>query len=740
MDLTILRPFRIGRLISAGLVISGMLIHPLQLWSQQCTLDAPATITVNSVASCNVSYSWTRVSGADKYKVKYKKSGTTSWKGNLKITDTTYKFTGLSANTSYILSVQSVCASGKVSNKSISTTIATAACEMPSAYSVTSVGPATEKISVTVPCAFDSVHCRYGTAPDELIELKSAKGSDVLIENLSPGVTYYFKVSTCPLSYENFMAVDSFMLTEPAPNILLILLDDARQDAYSCSGAPPFMQTPNIDRIADEGIRFQNSFVVHSLCAPSRATIATGVYTHRHGVFDNVNQRLLDPALPLLPKVLHDHGYTTALVGKNHSIFDYNEGEYFDYWLEFTSRTDGYNLNYRYANSVKTMAGYSTDVLTDSAVAFINRAQQPFMIWLAYHAPHEPFIPSDEFIHVFDSVENPLGPDTARFSVNYPSAVYEMNSYQAAGAEADSLQRKVYEMLLSVDKGVGKVLAALDSTGQLDNTFILFTSDNGHLLGEHNLDMKRVAYEPSLRVPLFIRYPSWFAPGTVDSANFALNIDIVPTVLEAAQIPQTFETDGQSVRNFYSGSAARNIFYYHYWYSTEGAWYKLPAIHAVRDQHYILVNYGCSESIVQEFFDLQNDPMQLTNQINNAAFSGLIQTYRTLLDSFRIAYGDTAAETLISCSLSNPQYTRQEQPVFTSNYVCFPNPSDGEVTIHNTGESQLHFEVSNELGQVLFQFEVASGDKYLLHGLNTGLFFLKEVSGKDNNILKLLVQ
>ena len=102
MDLTILRPFRIGRLISAGLVTSGMLIHPLQLWSQQCTLDAPATITVNSVASCNVSYSWTRVSGADKYKVKYKKSGTTSWKGNLKITDTTYKFTGRSANSSYI--------------------------------------------------------------------------------------------------------------------------------------------------------------------------------------------------------------------------------------------------------------------------------------------------------------------------------------------------------------------------------------------------------------------------------------------------------------------------------------------------------------------------------------------------------------------------------------------------------------------------------------------------------------
>ncbi|MBS1656640.1 MAG: sulfatase-like hydrolase/transferase [Bacteroidetes bacterium] len=708
--------------------------------AQKCTLSAPSQITVNSISSCSVTYSWTQVSGANKYKVKYKKSGTSSWQSNLKISDTTYTFSGLSSATSYVLSVQSVCSSGKVSTSSKTTTITTNACSLPASYSAITTGTNSEKISVTAACSFDSLRCRYGNNKATLGSYAASRTDELTLSGLSQGLTYYYQISTCPLSDNNFTAIDSFVLTEPVPNIVIIIVDDARFDAYSCEGAPAFMQTPNIDRIANEGIRFENSFVVHSLCAPSRATIATGMYTNRHMVIDNVKQQQRNKSIPVLPQILHDHGYTTALVGKNHAVFDYNNGQYFDYWLEFTSREDGYNLSYKYGSKSKTLAGYSTDVLTDSAVAVIYRAQQPYLLWLAYHAPHEPFVPADEYVHTFDDETIGFGPDTAKYAVNYPSPIYNINSSLVDHVAADSIQRKVLEMMLSVDDGVGAVLSALESRGELENTMIIFTSDNGHMLGEHNLDMKRVAYEPSLRVPLFIRYPSWFPAGTVDSSNFALNIDLAPTVLEAAGIPNTYNMDGQSIRNFYTHSSSRDIFYYHYWYSTEGSWYKLPFIHAVRDKNYILIDYGCQTGPVQEFFDLRNDPLQMTNLINTSAYATQIGQYRFLLDSFKTAYSDTLTETTIDCSLSNPSYTREQHPIFANSFVCFPNPSAGSIVVQNTGNGDLEFDLLNELGQRLDHFAVRAGDEIRLDNLTPGIRYLQSTGIDGRDLIKLVVQ
>jgi len=706
--------------------------------SAQCSLPPPPGAVVTNITPCSVTVKWKKQQGAKKYLIKYRTT-TGGWQGNIKIKDTTYVFSGLLSAAKYTFTIQGVCQNG-YAGAANSVRAMTAACSLPLSVVKDSVGIGEEKIAVTTDCSFDTLYCYYGTQINSLTSFAYSIATSITLNNLQTNTTYYFKVSTCPLAKNNFTPADSFRLTPISvrPNIILIVLDDARYDYYSCNGAPSFMHTPSIDRIANEGINFKNSFVVNSECAPGRATIATGTYTCRNYVYDNVHPFLLNPDLPLLPEILHNNGYYTALVGKNHDIYTYGNG-YFDYWLEYISSAQNEHDQFNYMGNDVTLVGYDTNIITDSALKVIDRASQPYFMQLAYHAPHDPINPDQQYQHTFDNDTVPLGPDTAQYTVNYPSFLYNLSGGALASpAEAENSWKGILEMILSVEDGMDSLLNKLQAKGELDNTMIIFTSDNGHLLGEHYLDAKRFAYEPSMRVPLFIRYPAWFPAGSIDTSNMALNVDYAPTIIQAAGIPDTFGMDGRSLKDFYDGTDSRTTMYYHYFYSTEGTWVKLPTIHAVRDNHYAFIHYGCSAGTTEEFFDLYSDPDEMNNLINTSSMSATINTYRTMLNDMELQYLDTASETQLNCNLANPVYNRNETVMPDLHLIVYPNPASGFFFIENYSDDEVLITVSNELGQMINKVKIPGQSYVRINVPSAGIYFLNETG--YNRVMKLITQ
>jgi N-acetylglucosamine-6-sulfatase len=733
---------RVSTLSLLPLLFAMLVLQGGHLFAQPCQLPAPTNLATSNVTSCSVTYSWKKVANAKKYKVKYQKVGDVGWSGSTTTKDTFYTFSGLQSFTKYTFSVQASCNGGGV-GASATIKQKTEKCTLPVSISTFGISPVEEQISVETSCPFDTLYCHYGTSAVSLELSTYSLSSSVTLAGLQPGTQYYFQVSTCPIKSNNFTSIDSFTTIASRPNIILIVLDDARFDHYSCNGAPDFMQTPNIDRIANEGINFKNSFVVHSECGPSRATIATGVYTVRHKVYDNIHPYLLDSSLAVLPQVMNQNGYYTAMVGKTHQIYTY-DGGYFNYWLEYESSVNENKHNFNFNGTDKTIKGYDTDIMSDSTVSVISHAPQPYFIQLGYRAPHDPLNPAPQYDTAFADEVIDMGIDTSQFTQNYPSFLYQLGGGALADAhEAKKNIRETLEMLLSVDDGMGKILNELEEQGELENTMVIFTSDNGHLMGEHRLDAKRFAYEQSMRVPLFIRYPQWFSPGTIDNSNMALNIDYMPTILDAAGISQdTFGFDGESLRNFYTGADSRNTFYYHYWYSPEGSWVNLPPIKAVRDQQYVFIDYGCQSDTVEEFFDLVNDSLQMNNLINNSAYSSLINNYRSMLLSMADELGDTLTDTQLNCTLANPVYNRQEVIIRDLNVVVYPNPFSEDFNVRNFGDGLINLSITDELGKLMNEFTVSGNSQFSIRIPAPGLYFLKvtEAGSKTTQVVKLVAQ
>ncbi len=334
------------------------------------------------------------------------------------------------------------------------------------------------------------------------------------------------------------------------PNILFILLDDLRADALGYAGNP-HVKTPQIDRIAKEGVNFKNAFCTTSLCSPSRASLLTGVYAHKHTVTNNFTE--LPAALSHFPRVLHDTGYTTAYVGKWHmgegndeprGGFDYfvthkGQGKYFD--TEF-------NIN---GERRETKNGYYTTVVTDLALEWLKRdhSGKPWLMMLGHKAPHSFYTPEPKYAHTFDAVP-----------VSYPESAFDLKGKPAWIKDRMSTWHGIYGPLfdwrkkfpddrpeavrdfanmvhaywgtiLSVDDSVGRVRAWLEETGQLDNTIIVFVGDNGLLEGEHGMVDKRTMHEPSIRIPMAVRYPGLTKEPKVIEQQ-VLTIDMAPSLLE----------------------------------------------------------------------------------------------------------------------------------------------------------------------------------------------------------------
>jgi N-acetylglucosamine-6-sulfatase len=407
--------------------------------------------------------------------------------------------------------------------------------------------------------------------------------------------------------------------TASRPNIVFILIDDLRWDALGVLGHP-FVKTPNIDRIAKEGMIFRNAFVTTPLCSPSRASFLTGQYAHKHNVVGNEKPQVYGPLsfkLTTFPMLLQRAGYETAYVGKWHMGNDDAPRPGFDRWVSFKGQGVYNDPPLNVDGRQEKAAGYMTDLLSDHAVEFIKRQRsKPFMLYLAHKAIHGPFTPAERHKDLFANQtikRAPNAQDTLEGKPMLRRTVGERPAARPGGGPNDELIRNQMRCLTSIDEGVGRLLKALEETGQLDKTIVIFTSDNGYFWGEHGLGDKRAAYEESIRIPLFVRYPKMIKAGTTRE-QAALNVDIAPTLLELAGAPIPKEMHGRSLAPLFKGNPRKWRESFLTEYFAEERFPNIASWQAVRAARWKHVHYTELEG-ADELYDLKADPGEMKNLI-----------------------------------------------------------------------------------------------------------------------------
>lgn len=439
------------------------------------------------------------------------------------------------------------------------------------------------------------------------------------------------------------------------PNILLIELDDARFDMFQPNGGPDFFQTPSINRIAEEGVNFKLMGATTSLCVPSRSSIYTGLYAHHHGAYDNGTSP--KPGLTYVSGILQDAGYYTGFVGKwllGKKLPDKPVG--FDYWA-VTDEDEHLDPPILFNDSTTiTYTGHDAVIYTNLALDFLeNKVPQgmPWLLMVSHRVPHLPYEPlsAEDSLYQFETI--PFPDNFQAYRQDFPSYLYPGHEFEGDSAELDQQIRDYYETCHAAEYSTARLLNYLDSLNIINNTLIIFSSDNGYFLGEHFLGKKSLSYDESLKLPLFVRYPAWFTPGTVIEDEFAANIDFAPTMLEAAGIPDTFNMDGVSLHQLATGQVHRKDFLLENYTENGNNW------EAIHSKNYVYIYSYCS-SVTEEFFDLTIDSKQNHNLINNTDYADLIELYRMKLDSLRTATGDTIMPDLQNCSLQSEFYIDQD--------------------------------------------------------------------------------
>jgi N-acetylglucosamine-6-sulfatase len=402
------------------------------------------------------------------------------------------------------------------------------------------------------------------------------------------------------------------------PNLIFILIDDLRWDALGCSGHP-FSRTPNIDRIAAEGVRFTNAFVTTPLCSPSRASYLTGQFVHKHGVTGNGDNAALSHRLVTFPKLLRDSGYETAYAGKWHMGTDDSPRPGFDRWVSFRGQGQFDDPQINVDGKSSQVNGYMTDIVTQHALDFVNAARsKPFCLYLAHKAVHGPFTPAAR--HAKDFADQPIrrAPSFEGNFAGKKALVRDVPGQPKHGqgpGSADELIRNQLRCLRSIDEGVGRIYDALRDTGRLEDTAIVFTSDNGYFWGEHRLGDKRWAYEESIRIPMLMRLPGKIPAGRLVD-QFALNIDIAPTMLALAgeRAPKTMQ--GRSLLPVMGTKPRRWRESFLSEYFQEERFPKTPSWQAVRNRRFKYIHYTDLDGM-DELYDLSTDPHEMRNIIDD---------------------------------------------------------------------------------------------------------------------------
>lgn len=428
------------------------------------------------------------------------------------------------------------------------------------------------------------------------------------------------------------------------PNVVFVLIDDLRHDVFGYTDHP-FLQTPHIDALAAGGMRFDNAFVTTSLCSPARASFLTGQYMHNHKVVSNAD--LMQTGTITFPRLLQTAGYETAFVGKWHmggSTDAPRPG--FDHWVSFRGQgayfPKGQRLNVD-GESVEQRK-YMTDELTDYATRWLAKRdrQQPFLMYLSHKGVHGLYDPAPRHLDRYkdESVDLQLGEaNTDSADTKTPMWVRDQrNSWHGtefpyhgrSGQSVAEMYRHYCEMILSIDDSVGQVMETLRKTGADRNTLVIFTSDGGHLWGEHGLIDKRCAYEESIRIPMLAHWPATINPASRCTAVVA-NIDIAPTLLEIAGVQVPAQIDGQSFRDQLSEpESARSrspLLYEYYW---EPAFPQTPTMFALRDSRYKLIQaHGIWD--MDELYDLSIDPAEANNLIRDPDQQPRVTRMRTAL-------------------------------------------------------------------------------------------------------------
>lgn len=431
-------------------------------------------------------------------------------------------------------------------------------------------------------------------------------------------------------------------------NVIFILIDDMRFDSMSCMGHP-FLQTPTLDRLAANGIRFDHGFVTQSLCSPSRASILSGQYPHIHGVLDNSTPLPADT--PTFPTELQNNGYETAFIGKWHmggASDDPRPG--FDHWISFRGQGVYWNPTFNINGESVHREGYMTDLLTDYAEEYLDRERdKPFFLYFSHKAVHAEFYPAERHKDEFNDVDLKLPDSMADTPENYEGKPLWVRRQRHSWHGVDYMYHDSTDFenflldynrcMLSVDESVGRIVAKLEELGILDSTLIIFTSDNGFLHGEHGLIDKRCMYEESIRVPVIAHCPEIIAPGQV-SKRLVLNIDFCPTILEAAGASVPDSVQGASFMPLLRGEDPEwreSMLYTYFW---EAAFPQTPTVLGVRTERYKYMHYhGIFD--LNELYDLENDPLEMRNLIDDAAHHGVRQEMRRLLNQQLEKYGAT---------------------------------------------------------------------------------------------------
>ena len=446
------------------------------------------------------------------------------------------------------------------------------------------------------------------------------------------------------------------------PNILYIMADDHAAHALSCYGSK-INQTPNLDRLAREGMRFENAFVTNALCGPSRACVLTGKYSHVNGFEDNKPGTIFDGSQETFVKLLQKAGYQTGIVGKWHLGSDPTG---FDHWSILQGQGRYFNPIFITDGKKETVKGYVTDVITDKALDFLKnrKKDQPFCLMYHHKAPHREWNPDAKHAKMYEDQTIPL-PET--FYDNYEhrgTAAHDQDmtiaktltkadvkSDPPAGLSGDKLTEWKYQrfikdylrVIASLDDNVGRVLDYLDQNGLAENTIVVYTSDNGFFLGDHGWFDKRFMYEQSLRVPLLVRYPKAIKPASVSKA-MTVNVDYAPTFLEYAGVAVPAAIQGRSLRPVLEsgGGAApadwRTSIYYHY--------YEFPQPHhvhphlGVRTEQYKLMYF--TDLNEWEMYDLKKDPNELRNVYLEPEYSEVRERMTAELGKLRKQYMDEA--------------------------------------------------------------------------------------------------
>ena len=407
----------------------------------------------------------------------------------------------------------------------------------------------------------------------------------------------------------------------PRPNILLIVSDDQRFDTME------YMPLTKA-RIFDQGISFKNGYITTSSCCPSRASIFTGMYAHNHGVLLNEDPLKKDTFV----KALYDVGYNTALVGKYLNSWDGEPRSEFDYWVSFDGGGSPYydpELNVQGEWSI--YPGYITHILSDFALDFLQSASQqsaPFLLIFAPTAPHEPAepAPGDEALYSTLALHRPPNFNEQDVS-DKPGWMQERHLLREDEIETIyKLRQKQLQTLHSLDVEVSEIFDFLASENQLDNTFVVYLSDNGYFWGEHRLARgKGYAYEESIHVPFAIRYPP-LIPSPRQETHIVANIDLAPTIYQLAGLPIPSNTDGFSLLSLMQGDSD--------WRDklVVENWIRYGPYIGVRSERYLYVEW---ENNTLELYDLGIDAYQLQNLANLPEYAQLIADFHGYLQAIK---------------------------------------------------------------------------------------------------------